>query len=81
MVTAGGKNVFFGHLVALGKGQNSVVVVAEDEAGHYLFVVDKDGKVERELRIGTRRSRDYALEMLSNKRDTNPPKKHGCIPL
>lgn len=22
-----------------------------------------------------------ALEMLSNKRDTNPPKKHGCIPL
>jgi propionyl-CoA carboxylase beta chain len=22
-----------------------------------------------------------ALEMLANKRDTNPPKKHGCIPL
>jgi acetyl-CoA carboxylase carboxyltransferase component len=22
-----------------------------------------------------------ALEMLTNKRDTNPPKKHGCIPL
>ncbi len=22
-----------------------------------------------------------ALEMLSNKRDTNPPKKHGCMPL
>jgi propionyl-CoA carboxylase beta chain len=22
-----------------------------------------------------------ALEMLSNKRDSNPPKKHGCIPL
>ncbi len=22
-----------------------------------------------------------ALEMLSNKRDTNPPRKHGCIPL
>jgi acetyl-CoA carboxylase carboxyltransferase component len=22
-----------------------------------------------------------SLEMLSNKRDTNPPKKHGCIPL
>ncbi|MCD6402013.1 MAG: acyl-CoA carboxylase subunit beta [Anaerolineales bacterium] len=22
-----------------------------------------------------------AIEMLSNKRDTNPPKKHGCIPL
>ena len=22
-----------------------------------------------------------ALEMLSNKRDTNPPKKHGCTPL
>jgi propionyl-CoA carboxylase beta chain len=22
-----------------------------------------------------------ALEMLQNKRDTNPPKKHGCIPL
>jgi len=22
-----------------------------------------------------------ALEMLSNKRDTNPGKKHGCIPL
>jgi acetyl-CoA carboxylase carboxyltransferase component len=22
-----------------------------------------------------------ALEMLSNKRDTNPPKKHGCVPL
>jgi acetyl-CoA carboxylase carboxyltransferase component len=22
-----------------------------------------------------------ALEMLSNKRDGNPPKKHGCIPL
>ncbi len=22
-----------------------------------------------------------ALEMLSNKRDANPPKKHGCIPL
>jgi acetyl-CoA carboxylase carboxyltransferase component len=21
------------------------------------------------------------LEMLSNKRDSNPPKKHGCIPL
>jgi len=21
------------------------------------------------------------LEMLANKRDTNPPKKHGCIPL
>jgi acetyl-CoA carboxylase carboxyltransferase component len=22
-----------------------------------------------------------ALEMLANKRDSNPPKKHGCIPL
>jgi acetyl-CoA carboxylase carboxyltransferase component len=22
-----------------------------------------------------------ALEMLSNKRDSNPPKKHGCTPL
>jgi acetyl-CoA carboxylase carboxyltransferase component len=22
-----------------------------------------------------------ALEMLAHKRDTNPPKKHGCIPL
>ena len=22
-----------------------------------------------------------ALEMLENKRSTNPPKKHGCIPL
>jgi propionyl-CoA carboxylase beta chain len=22
-----------------------------------------------------------SLEMLSNKRDSNPPKKHGCIPL
>ncbi|HSO27298.1 MAG TPA: carboxyl transferase domain-containing protein, partial [Anaerolineales bacterium] len=22
-----------------------------------------------------------ALEMLTNKRDSNPPKKHGCIPL
>ena len=22
-----------------------------------------------------------ALEMLANKRDANPPKKHGCIPL
>ena len=22
-----------------------------------------------------------ALEMLSNKRDSNPPKKHGCMPL
>jgi acetyl-CoA carboxylase carboxyltransferase component len=22
-----------------------------------------------------------ALEVLANKRDSNPPKKHGCIPL
>ena len=22
-----------------------------------------------------------ALEMLTSKRDTNPPKKHGCMPL
>ena len=29
----------------------------------------------------TRQRLINALEMLSNKRDTNPPKKHGCIPL
>jgi len=29
----------------------------------------------------TRPSLINALEMLANKRDTNPPKKHGCIPL
>jgi acetyl-CoA carboxylase carboxyltransferase component len=29
----------------------------------------------------TRQRLINALEMLSNKRDSNPPKKHGCIPL
>ena len=29
----------------------------------------------------TRQRLINALEMLANKRDTNPPKKHGCIPL
>lgn len=31
--------------------------------------------------LDTRKHICQSLEMLANKRDTNPPKKHGCIPL
>ena len=38
-------------------------VVAEDEAGHYLFVVDKDGKVERRsIKLGPAHQDQYVVD-------------------
>lgn len=37
--------------------------VAEDEAGHYLFVVDKDGKVERrKVKLGPTHAHHYVID-------------------
>jgi acetyl-CoA carboxylase carboxyltransferase component len=46
------------------------------------YVAASRGYIDDVIEPGETRSRLInALEMLSNKRDSNPPKKHGCIPL
>jgi acetyl-CoA carboxylase carboxyltransferase component len=46
------------------------------------FIAASRGYIDDVIEPSETRSRLInALEMLSNKRDSNPPKKHGCIPL
>jgi acetyl-CoA carboxylase carboxyltransferase component len=46
------------------------------------FIAASRGYIDDVIEPRETRSRLInALEMLSNKRDSNPPKKHGCIPL
>lgn len=46
------------------------------------YIASSRGYIDDVIEPGETRPRLInALEMLSNKRDSNPPKKHGCIPL